>query len=65
MEDDPPRSPNFGELWKASVKAMKHHLKRSVGETLFNYEELNTLVVQILNSLPFTLCLSIQTTYHN
>ncbi|XP_076760954.1 uncharacterized protein LOC143429305 [Xylocopa sonorina] len=53
----PPRSPNFGGLWEAAVKSMKHHLRRVVGETLFTLEEFSTFVVQIeavLNSRPLT-----------
>jgi hypothetical protein len=51
----PPRSPHFGGLWESSVKAMKYHLRKVMGETVLTYEELTTLLTQIeacLNSRP-------------
>ena len=51
----PPRTPHFGGIWEAAVKSLKHHLVRTVGESLFTYEELNTFVCEIegvLNSRP-------------
>jgi len=48
----PPYSPNFGGLWEAGVKSVKHHLKKSHKQT---YEELETLFIRIeacLNSRP-------------
>ncbi|XP_075163139.1 uncharacterized protein LOC142235767 [Haematobia irritans] len=51
----PPASPNFGGLWEAGVKSVKHHLKRIVNDRLLNFEELSTLLCQIescLNSRP-------------
>ncbi|XP_076301775.1 uncharacterized protein LOC143219850 [Lasioglossum baleicum] len=51
----PPRSPHFGGLWEAAVKSFKRHLFRTIGETLFTYEQFNSLIIQIeaiLNSRP-------------
>lgn len=51
----PPRSPNWGGLWEANIKAFKYHFKRVAGNSKFTYEELLTLITQIeaiLNSRP-------------
>ncbi|XP_041449058.1 uncharacterized protein LOC121404136 [Drosophila obscura] len=51
----PPRSPHFGGLWEAAVKMAKQHLYRSLGSSLFGFDELRTLVCQIqaaINSRP-------------
>jgi transposase InsO family protein len=53
----PPRSPNFGGLWESAVKSVKFHLKRIIGPTKHDYEELYTILCQIegiLNSRPIT-----------
>ncbi|XP_062556793.1 uncharacterized protein LOC134221620 [Armigeres subalbatus] len=53
----PPRSPNFGGVWEAGVKAAKSHLKIVLCEASLNYEEMTTVLVQveaILNSRPMT-----------
>lgn len=53
----PPKSPHFGGLWEAGVKSVKHHLVRAVGQIKFNYEEFETVIIQIegiLNSRPLT-----------
>ncbi|CAK9834538.1 hypothetical protein ANTRET_LOCUS11054 [Anthophora retusa] len=53
----PPRSPHFGGLWEAAVKTFKHHMLRTIGDTLFTYEVFNTYIIEIeaiLNSRPLT-----------
>ena len=50
-----PRSPNFGGLWEAVVKSMKHHLRRVIGNSILTYEEMTTILCQIeqvLNNRP-------------
>ncbi|XP_070151009.1 uncharacterized protein [Polyergus mexicanus] len=52
---NPPAVPHFGGKWEAAVKSVKHHLRRTIGDTALTYEELTTLLVQIeavLNSRP-------------
>lgn len=54
----PPRTPHFGGIWEAAVKSLKHHMRRTLGDTLFTYEELSTYMTEIesiLNSRPLTL----------
>ncbi|VEN58681.1 unnamed protein product [Callosobruchus maculatus] len=51
----PPRSPHFGGLWEAAIKTVKHHLKRTIGETRLTFEEFYTVLTQIeacVNSRP-------------
>ncbi|GBN27766.1 hypothetical protein AVEN_31073-1 [Araneus ventricosus] len=43
----PPRSPNWGGLWEANIKAFKYHFKLVAGNSKFSYEELLTLTTQI------------------
>lgn len=53
----PPRSPHFGGLWEAGVKAVKYHLRRVVGEALLTFEDLYTTLTAIeacVNSRPLT-----------
>lgn len=52
---NPPAAPNFGGIWEAAVKSLKHHLRRVIGDTILTYEEMATLLIQIeacLNSRP-------------
>lgn len=51
----PPSGPHFGGLWEATVKSVKHHLRRVTINSHFTFEELTTLLTQIeavLNSRP-------------
>ena len=53
----PERAPHFGGLWEATVKSMKKHLKRVVGDHRLSFEELSTVLTQIeacLNSRLLT-----------
>ncbi|XP_053968421.1 uncharacterized protein LOC128869845 [Anastrepha ludens] len=53
----PPGAPNFGGLWEAGVKSMKHHLKRVINLTPLTFEEFYTILKQVeacLNSRPMT-----------
>lgn len=50
----PAYSPNFGGLWEAGVRSIKHHLKRILLTNL-TFEEMSTILCQIeacLNSRP-------------
>ncbi|KMQ86939.1 bel12-ag transposon polyprotein [Lasius niger] len=52
---NPPAAPHFGGLWEAAVKALKHHLRRVIGETRLTYEEMATFLAEVescLNSRP-------------
>ena len=51
----PVKAPHFGGLWEAAVKAAKFHLKRVLGQQMYTYDELETVVCQVeacLNSRP-------------
>ncbi|XP_055622675.1 uncharacterized protein LOC129766190 [Toxorhynchites rutilus septentrionalis] len=53
----PPRAPNFGGLWEATVKVAKKHLLRQLGSTSLLYEDLVTILSQVesaINSTPLT-----------
>lgn len=52
---NPPSAPHFGGIWEAGIKATKYHLKRTIGEHKFTFEEVSTLLTKIeaiLNSRP-------------
>ncbi|XP_029176639.1 uncharacterized protein LOC114944769 [Nylanderia fulva] len=48
---NPPSAPHFGGLWEAAVKAVKHHLRRTIGEAKLTFEELSTLLAEV-EALP-------------
>ncbi|KMQ89675.1 hypothetical protein RF55_10667 [Lasius niger] len=51
----PPAAPHFGGLWEAAVKALKHHLRRVIGETKLIFKEMATFLAKIeacVNSRP-------------
>ncbi|XP_066596615.1 uncharacterized protein [Prorops nasuta] len=53
----PVATPHWGGLWESAVKSMKHHLKRSIGVFVPNFEEMTTLLSKIeacLNSRPIS-----------
>ena len=52
----PERAPHFGGIWESVVKSAKHHLRRTVGSTKLNFEEMTTVACGIeacLNSRPY------------
>ncbi|XP_029171328.1 uncharacterized protein LOC114940744 [Nylanderia fulva] len=52
---NPPAAPHFGGLWEAAAKAVKHHLKRTIGEARLTFEELSTFLTEVeacFNSRP-------------
>ncbi|XP_059056144.1 uncharacterized protein LOC131850012 [Achroia grisella] len=53
----PPNAPHFGGIWEASVRSIKFHLKRILGNTTLTYEEMATVTAQVeacLNSRPIS-----------
>ena len=53
----PPNCPHMGGIWEASVRLMKRHLKRVMGDHRLTLEEFSTLLCRIegaLNSRPIT-----------
>ncbi|CAG7716463.1 unnamed protein product [Allacma fusca] len=50
-EFNPPSAPPFGGLWKAGVKATKHHLWRVLGEAFLTYEEMSHILAQVEDCL--------------
>ena len=51
----PEHAPHFGGLWESTVKSVKVHLRKVLGESRLNFGEYNTVLAQIeacLNSRP-------------
>lgn len=44
---NPPAALHFGDLWEAAVKAVKHHLRRVIGESKFTFEEMTTFLAEV------------------
>lgn len=52
-----PRAPHAGGVYEIAIKLVKHHVKRVIGESLFTFEEFQTILCKIeavLNSRPLT-----------
>lgn len=51
----PPHAPHWGGIWEAGVKSMKHHVRRVIGNSIYTFEEITTMLSEIeavLNSRP-------------
>ena len=51
------RAPRWGGYWERMVKGVKHSVKKTVGRTILDYDELLTAVVEIeavINARPLT-----------
>ena len=51
------KAPWWGGFWERLIQSMKRSIKKTVGRTSLNYDELNTLVVEVeslINSRPLT-----------
>ncbi|XP_070132577.1 uncharacterized protein [Drosophila bipectinata] len=51
----PPNAPHWGGKWESSVRSVKLHLRRIIGNTILTFEQMHTLLAQIsavVNSRP-------------
>lgn len=51
----PPLSPHFNGLAESAIRAVKHHIRRVIGDSTLTFEELTTVLAKIescLNSRP-------------
>ena len=54
---NPPSAPHFSSIWEVAVKSATHHLRRIIGEQVFTFSELSTLMCRseaCLNPRPLT-----------
>ncbi|XP_057329785.1 uncharacterized protein LOC130670399 [Microplitis mediator] len=54
---NPPGAPHMGGKWEAAVKSVKHHLQRTISDTLLTFEDFSTFLAQVeavLNSRPLS-----------
>ena len=42
----PPRSPHFGGIWESAIKSAKHHLVRIMGNSVYSFEVLSTILAR-------------------
>ncbi|XP_070068101.1 uncharacterized protein [Drosophila takahashii] len=51
----PPHAPHWGGKWKSTVRSVKLHLRRVIGNSILTFEQMHTLLAQIecvVNSRP-------------
>ena len=51
------KTPWWGGFWERLIQSVKRSIKKTIGRTSLNYDELNTLVVEVeslINSRPLT-----------
>lgn len=62
----PPHAPHWGSIWESSVRSVKLHLRRVIGNAILTVEQMQTLLTQIeavVNSRPIGAAADTQTNY--